>query len=325
MKKIKVGIVGAAGYTGCELIRILEKHPGCELSWLMTGKTNAGKKLNAVFPHLRGMGDRTFFPLEPKGAREVDLAFMCMPHGLAVSLTPEFLDAGCRIIDLSADYRLKDPVTYEQWYDQKHDAPELLADAVYGLTELYRPQLTGARLVANPGCYPTVSILALAPLLKEGLIALDAIAIDAKSGVSGAGRGLTLGTHFTECNEDFLAYKPMQHRHIPEIEQELSILAGESISVSFVPHLVPMIRGMLATVYCRPTGDVHDQELQALYNNFYQDEPFVRILEQGDLPRTKNLFLGQRTRRPRYTLCLRDEPVQIVTQIERDIPLIVNP
>ncbi len=290
MKKIKVGITGAAGYTGCELIRLLEKHPRVELCWLMTGKTNQGKTLKEVFPHLRGLGDRTFSAMDPKDPQGADLVFMAMPHGLSVSVVPAFLEAGARVVDLSADYRLKDPSLYGEWYQMEHAAPQLLEEAVYGLTELYRSHLPGARLVANPGCYPTVSILALAPLLMKGLVQLDSIVIDAKSGVSGAGRGLSMVTHFSECNEDFLAYKPMEHRHIPEIEQELSLLAGEKVAVRFVPHLVPMIRGMLATVYCKPSKELKGKDPQEVYKAFYEGEPFVRVLEPGELPRTKDVW-----------------------------------
>ncbi len=289
MKKIKVGIAGAAGYTGCELIRLLEMHPRAELCWLMAGKTNSGKSVTEVFPHLRGVREDLFSPLDPNRAEGVDLVFMAVPHGLAAAVIPEFLAAGSRVIDLSADCRLKDAGVYREWYDKEHDAPELLHQAVYGLPELYRRHLADARLVANPGCYPTVSILSLAPLLAKGLVRLDSIVIDAKSGVSGAGRGLSLGTHYAECNEDFLAYKPVQHRHMPEIEQELSLLAGEKISICFVPHMVPMIRGMLVSVYCRPSGAVNGPELQSLYETFYGNEPFVQVLGPDELPRTKDV------------------------------------
>jgi N-acetyl-gamma-glutamyl-phosphate reductase len=256
----------------------------------MTGKTNEGKRLHEVFPHLRGVPERVFQPLEPASARDVDLVFLATPHGVAVSILPEFLEAGCRVIDVSADYRLKDPTAYQAWYDKEHTAPALLAEAIYGLTELYRPELRGARIVANPGCYPTVSILALAPVLKEGLVQLDSIVIDAKSGVSGAGRSLHLRTHFSEATEDLQAYNPAVHRHIPEIEQEASLLAGEKTRVTFVPHLVPMVRGMLATVYCKPAGKVNTKGLESVYRAFYEEEPFVDVLTDGELPRTKNVW-----------------------------------
>jgi len=287
MKTIRVGIAGAAGYTGCELIRLLETHPRAEIAWLMTGETHRGKLVGEVFPQLRGVRDEVFLALDPAAAAGVDLVFLAMPHGLAAALIGPFRRAGARVIDLSADCRLKDPAVYRQWYDREHDAPALLAEAVYGLPELYRKHLAGAGLVANPGCYPTVSILCLAPLLAEGQVSTDTIVIDAKSGVSGAGRGLTPGTHYAECNEDLLAYKPAGHRHMPEIEQELSLLAGEAVSVCFVPHLVPMTRGMMATVYCRPTGRFRVPGLQELYEDFYRNEPFVHVLGPGELPRTK--------------------------------------
>ncbi len=292
MTRIKAGIVGAAGYAGCELIRLLEMHPHAEVAWLMTGKTHAGKTVGEVFPHLGVLQDRTFLSMDTAEVEGVDVVFLAVPHGVAVSIVPEFLERGCRVIDLSADYRLKDASTYEAWYGKRHTAPELLAEAVYGLTELYRAELGGARLVANPGCYPTVSILALAPLLKEGLAAPDGIVIDAKSGISGAGRTPSLRTHYAEGNEDFQAYNPARHRHIPEIEQELARLAGRPVSTCFVPHLVPMTRGMLATVYCRPAARVEAGELTALYRDFYRDEPFVRVLEGEALPRTKDVWGG---------------------------------
>lgn len=290
MKKVKVGIAGAAGYTGCELVRLLAIHPHAEISWLMTGKTHEGKRLHEVFPHLRGLPERVFEPLDPASARGVDLVFLATPHGVALSIVPEFLRSGCRVIDVSADYRLKDPRTYEAWYEKKHTAPELLEEAVYGLTELYRSELPGARIVANPGCYPTASILALAPILKEGLVQLDSIVIDAKSGVSGAGRSLSLRTHFSESTEDLQAYSPARHRHVPEIEQEVSRLAGAKTSVTFVPHLIPMVRGMLATVYCKPLGKIDTEQLESLYRTFYEGEPFLEVLSGGELPRTKNVW-----------------------------------
>ena len=287
METIRVGIAGAAGYTGCELIRLLEMHPRVELVWLMTGETHQGRPVAEVFAQLRGVRDDVFLPLDPGAAAGVDLVFLAMPHGLSAARIPPFRRAGARVIDLSADCRLKDPAVYRKWYDKEHEAPELLAEAVYGLPELNRRHLAGAALVANPGCYSTVSLLCLAPLVARGRVRTDTIVIDAKSGVSGAGRGLTLGTHYAECNEDFLAYKPAGHRHMPEIEQELSLLAGEAVSVCFVPHLVPMTRGMMATVYGRPAGPVRGQELQVLYEDFYRNEPFVHVLGPGELPRTK--------------------------------------
>ncbi len=290
MKKVKVGIAGAAGYTGCELIRLLALHPQAEIIWLMTGKTNEGRRLHEVFPHLRGLPERVFQPLDAGAAGDADLAFMATPHGVAVSIVPEFLEAGCRVIDVSADYRLKDPKVYEEWYEKRHTAPDLLEEAVYGLTELYRSRLPGARIVANPGCYPTASILALAPILREGVARPDSIVIDAKSGVSGAGRSLNLRTHFSETTEDLQAYSPARHRHIPEIEQEFSLLSGRKTPVTFVPHLIPMIRGMLVTAYCKPVREVDTSELTELYRGFYDQEPFVTVLAEDELPRTKDVW-----------------------------------
>lgn len=291
MGKIRVGIAGAAGYTGCELIRLLTMHPRADIRWMSTGPTHAGRKLHEVFPHLRALPDRTFLPLRAALEEEpVDAVFFALPHGEAMALAPAFLKQGTRVIDIGADFRLRDPRVFERWYEKTHTAPELLGEAVYGLTELNRSQISKARLVANPGCYPTVSLLCLAPLVRSGRIDPRSIVIDAKSGVSGAGRGLTLKTHYAECDEDLQAYSPLVHRHLPEIEQELSRLAGSEACVSFVPHLVPMIRGMLAVAYGRWTSVVDPQELQGLYEGFYRGEPFVQVLPPGVLPRTKDVW-----------------------------------
>lgn len=291
MDKIRVGIAGAAGYTGCELIRLLAAHPQADVRWLSTGPTHAGKRLHEVFPHLRVLPDRTFLPLAAALQEEdVDAVFFALPHGEAMALAPAFLERGARVIDIGADFRLRDPGLFERWYEKPHAAPALLPEAVYGLTEINRSQIVGARLVANPGCYPTVSLLCLAPLVRSRGIDVRSIVIDAKSGVSGAGRGLTLKTHYAECDEDLQAYSPLVHRHLPEIEQELSRLAGSEACVSFVPHLVPMIRGMLAAVYTRVISDLDPEEVQALYEDFYKGEPFVQVLPLGALPRTKDVW-----------------------------------
>jgi N-acetyl-gamma-glutamyl-phosphate reductase len=290
MNKIRVGIAGAAGYTGCELIRLIERHPHAEICWLMTGPTHAGKGLRAVFPHLRAVHDRPLLPLKTLGVEKADVVFFALPHGEAMALVPEFLAAGTRVIDIGADFRLKNPGLFEKWYEKPHASPQLLSEAVYGLTELHREEIRTARLVANPGCYPTVSILCLAPLLREGGLDCRSLVIDAKSGVSGAGRGLSLKTHYAECDEDLQAYSPLVHRHLPEIEQELTFLAGQTVTVVFVPHLVPMIRGMLATVYACSSGKERPESLQDQYEAFYRDEPFVQVLDPGELPRTKDVW-----------------------------------
>ena len=293
MNKIRVGIAGAAGYTGCELIRLIDRHPAAEICWLMTGPTHAGKRLWEVFPHLRAVPDRTFLPLKTAGVDSVEVVFLALPHGEAMALAPGFLEAGTRVMDIGADFRLKDPAVFTKWYEKPHTSPQLLREAVYGLTELHRDEIRTARLVANPGCYPTVSILCLAPLIREGLLEGQSIVIDAKSGASGAGRGLSLRTHYAECDEDLQAYSPLLHRHLPEIEQELTLLGGQAVAVAFVPHLVPMIRGMLATVYAGLSGKGGSsslQDLQGLYEAFYRDEPFVQVLGPEELPRSKNVW-----------------------------------
>jgi N-acetyl-gamma-glutamyl-phosphate reductase len=290
MEKIKVGVAGAGGYAGIELVRLLLMHPGSELQWVMSEPSHEGVPLSRLFPHLKGSTDLVCKKFDPALSEGVELVFLAMPHGLAIKTVPEFLKTGCRVSDISADYRLRDPEVFQQWYKVEHTSPELLGEVVYGLTELYRGQLPGARLVANPGCYPTVSILSLAPLLREGWIDPDSIVIDAKSGVSGAGRGLTLVTHYPECNEDVRAYSPGVHRHAPEIDQELTRLAGKKTCVLFVPHLMPMTRGMLASIYAVAAKSVGTKELVELYRSFYKDEPFIRVLEEGELPSTKHVW-----------------------------------
>ena len=290
MEHITVGVAGAGGYAGIELVRLLLRHPYVSLAWVMTGPAHEGLPLTKLYPHLKGFTELVCKKFDPVLAEDVDLVFLAMPHGIALRTVPDFLERGCRVIDISADYRLRDPEVFQRWYNVAHTSSGLLGQAVYGLTELYRKDLPGCRLVANPGCYPTVSILCLAPLVKAGLIDYDSIIIDAKSGVSGAGRGLSLVTHYPECNEDIRAYSPGTHRHAPEIDQELSRLCGERICVLFVPHLAPMTRGMLATIYARPRKPASTRELLGVYRDFYGHEPFVRILDEEDLPSTKHVW-----------------------------------
>ncbi len=290
MEAIHVGIAGAGGYAGIELVRLLLQHPKVSVSWVMSEPAHEGVPLTRLYPHLKGRTDLVCKRFDPHLGEDVDLVFLAMPHGLALKTAPQFLERGCRVIDISADYRLRDAEVFQAWYKVSHVSPEWLEHAVYGLTELYHRELPGAKLVANPGCYPTVSILSLAPLVKEGLVKFDSVVIDAKSGVSGAGRGLTLGTHYAECNEDIRAYSPGTHRHAPEIDQELSRLAGERICVVFVPHLVPMTRGMLATIYAKPATGLTTVELIGLFKDFYVQEPFIRILDEAELPSTKHVW-----------------------------------
>lgn len=283
---LKAAVVGASGYTGVELIRILHNHPEVAVT-SVTSEQSAGKRLSDVFPSLRGRYDTILEPLVPERiAEKVDIIFTALPHKAAMEVVPAFLATGKIVIDLSADYRLHDPEIYAAWYDQ-HLNPELLSEAVYGLPELRREAIAAARLVANPGCYPTSIILGLMPLLQEGLIDTASIIADAKSGVSGAGRGAKVDSLYCEVNEGFKAYGVGGvHRHIPEIEQELSLLAGKKTIISFTPHLVPMDRGILSTIYAVPVNSITATDLHALYEERYDGEAFVRILAQGEFPST---------------------------------------
>lgn len=281
---IRVGIAGASGYTGFELVRILSGHPEVEIK-VITSRAQAGHRLDEHYPALRRHCDLTFQEPDPDTlASGTDLVFTALPHQAAMDLVPELLNRGVKVVDLSADYRFRDASVYEAWY-QPHKTPELLAQAVYGLPELYRDRIATARLVGNPGCYPTSVILAAAPLLANKLIDPATLIADSKSGVSGAGRGASLSTHFCEVNEGFKAYKVGgQHRHMPEIEQELSLVAARPVRISFTPHLVPMSRGILSTVYAGLKTGVTAEKLDEIYESFYRSAPFVRLCTQGELP-----------------------------------------
>ncbi len=288
MNKTRVGIINVTGYAGVELARLLYQHPEVELTSI-TGRSAAGQKLGKVFPHLTSLG----LTIEAE-LGDVDLAFSAMPHQESAKEVIPLLDRGIKVVDISADFRLKDAAEYQSWYGFTHPAPQLLKQAVYGLTELYRPQVASAQLVANPGCYPTGAILALAPVVKENLIEADII-IDSKSGISGAGRTLSRQAHYSEANEDVTAYALDGHRHLPEIVQELGLLyPGHLPSVTFVPHLIPMTRGILTTGYASlasgkvVAGEKGKAELRQLYLDFYKDEPFVKIVESP--PHTKHTW-----------------------------------
>jgi len=283
---MKVGIINVTGYTGVELARLLFQHPLVKLT-SVTGRSAAGQKLGKVFPHLAGL-DLT---IEAE-LGEVELVFSAMPHKESAKEVIPLLKQGIKVVDISADFRLKDASEYQSWYGFSHPAPQWLTKAVYGLPELYRSQIVSAQLVANPGCYPTAAILALAPAVKAKLVEPD-IVIDSKSGVSGAGRTLSLQTHFSEANEDVSAYALEGHRHLPEITQELKKLSGgKPLSVTFVPHLVPMTRGILTTCYAPlasgkiAAGKKGEKQLKELYQDFYKDEPFVRVVDSP--PHTKH-------------------------------------
>jgi len=283
---LNVAIVGASGYTGLELIRILHCHSEVAVTCL-TSEQSAGRRISEVFPTLRGRCDLVLENLEPvRVAEKADVIFTALPHKAAMEVVPTFLKLGKTVIDLSADYRLSDPEVYGAWYE-KHLNPANLKKAVYGLPEIRRARIRGARLVANPGCYPTSIILGLAPLLKKGVVDPRSIIADSASGVSGAGRSAKVDSLYCEVNEGFKAYGVAgAHRHTPEIEQELSLLAGADLKITFTPHLVPMDRGILSTMYATPAKAVTTEKLVALYQEFYSGEPFVRVLPQGSLPST---------------------------------------
>jgi N-acetyl-gamma-glutamyl-phosphate reductase len=283
---IRVAIIGATGYTALELVKILLRHPEVEITAL-TSRNEGNPHVASVHPQLAGRIDLQMAELAPAElASRADVAFSCLPHGVTAPLVPKLLDVGLRVIDLSADYRLNTAESYAEWYGHKHPDPERLGKVAYGLPELFREQIRGATLIANPGCYPTAAILALAPLIKTGLVAPSEIIVDAKSGVSGAGRTLTLTTHFAECNESISAYNIGRHRHTPEIDQVLSTASGQSVEVIFTPHLVPMDRGILATCYARPLGELGEEKVLATIREFYSHEPFVRVVNH--LPGTKD-------------------------------------
>lgn len=282
----KIGIVGATGYTGVELLRLLSKHPDVEISYV-TSRSNAGTRVDAMFPNLRGYIDIQFSDPSTDALAECDLVFFATPNGIAMNHVPELLKAQTKVIDLAADFRIKDVSVWSKWYGMTHACPELLDEAVYGLPEINREQLKTANLVANPGCYPTSVILGLMPLLESKLLDLDNIIADTKSGVSGAGKQANVGTLFSEMGESFKAYGVAGHRHQPEIAQILGQISGQSVDLTFVPHLLPIIRGIHATIYSRTESDA--MTMQALYEKRYANEPFVDVLPQGSHPETRNV------------------------------------
>ena len=276
---MRVGIVGASGYTGAELMRLAASHPEMEVV-LATGDTQAGTAVADLYPSLRPVyGDMAFAPYTPEAVEGLDVVFCGLPHGASQAIVPEVKDRVKWVLDLSADFRLKDPAAYPQWYGAEHTAPELLADFAYGLPELFRDDIVGASGVAVPGCYPTAASLALAPLARSGMVETTGIVVDAASGVSGAGRALKHTSHFCTVDEDFAAYGLLDHRHTPEMEQVLGA------QVLFTPHLAPMTRGILATCYARPTSPTTTDEVLATLADFYAEEPFVQVIEAA--PTTK--------------------------------------
>ncbi len=283
---IKVGIVGGTGYTGVELLRLLAVHPQVELR-IITSRSEAGTAVSEMFPNLRDHVDLAFSEPDPVALRDCDVVFFATPNGTAMTQARDLLAEGVRIIDLAADFRLKDPLVWEQWYGVPHACPELLEGAVYGLPEVHRERLRDARLVANPGCYPTAVTLGFLPLIENGLVDTQRLIADAKSGVSGAGRKAAAGMLLCEASESFKAYGVPGHRHLPEIRQNLAQAAGAAVGLTFVPHLTPMIRGIHATLYATLRDPSID--LQAVYARRYAGEPFVDVLSAGSHPETRSV------------------------------------
>lgn len=286
---LKIGIVGGTGYTGVELIRLLVPHPRAQIQ-LITSRTEAGTKVADMFPNLRGHVDLAFTLPTLDTLAECEVLFFATPNGTAMQMVPELLNAGVKVIDLAADFRLKDPVLWQDWYGMPHQCPELLAEAVYGLPELNRTAIAKARLIANPGCYPTAIVLGFIPLLKAGLIDAQQLIADAKSGVSGAGRQAKLPLLLGEVSENFKAYGVSGHRHLPEICQTLNTLTTNPVALTFVPHLLPTIRGIHATLYAPlRQRDVDLVDLQTLFTDHYQQEPFVEVLPADIHPETRSV------------------------------------
>ncbi len=282
----KIAILGATGYTALELVKILLRHPEAEIE-AVTSRQEGQPPIAMIHPSLTGRLDLRLEDLSPaEVAARAECVFSCLPHGASAAVIPYMLDAGLRVVDFSADYRLNDAEVYAQWYNQKHADPGRLGKVVYGLPELFRSEIAASQLVANPGCYSTSAILALAPLLKAGLIDPKSIIIDSKSGVSGAGRTPKMTTHYPECNESISAYNVGRHRHTPEIEQILGAAAGTAVEVIFTPHLVPMDRGILTTTYSQPVQEISEEKAMQTMRDFYDDEPFVRVVDH--FPGTKD-------------------------------------
>ena len=280
---INVGIVGATGYTGIELIRLIAGHPETQLS-IITSRQHGGTPITDLYPALSGITDCVLEPFSlERVCEKADYVFMALPHKMPMEIVPGLMENNKKVVDLSADFRFQNVQTYETFY-QPHTAGNLAAQSVYGLCELYREKIQQASLIGNPGCYPTSILLPLIPLIREKLIVPTSIISDSKSGVSGAGKGVSLGTHFCEVNESFKAYKVTEHRHTPEIEEVLSLEAGETVHLTFTPHLVPLTRGMLSTIYAEPVEGVSEKRILDCLSDVYRDAPFVRVLGEKKVP-----------------------------------------
>ncbi|MBD8067559.1 N-acetyl-gamma-glutamyl-phosphate reductase [Bacillus sp. PS06] len=288
---MKVAIIGVTGYSGIELVRLLEQHPTVTIQSIHSS-SQAGTKLTEIYPHLGELIELSLSEIEPeKIAKEVDVVFLATPSGIASTLAIEFIDLNVKVIDLSGDFRLQDPNEYQTWYKKTPADASYLKKAVYGLSEWNKEDIAQANFISNPGCYPTATLLGLAPLITTGLVEESSIIIDAKSGVSGAGRSASLATHYTEINENLKIYKVNQHQHIPEIEQVLASWNGNMSSITFSTHLVPMTRGIMATIYANVKDkETTTEKLLDLYNQSYKGKPFVRIKQPGEFPYTKEVY-----------------------------------
>ncbi|MDY6987962.1 MAG: N-acetyl-gamma-glutamyl-phosphate reductase [Thermodesulfobacteriota bacterium] len=282
---VRAAVIGATGYAGAELVRILSGHPHVELS-MVTSRQHAGIRFSDVYPAMAGKVGLTCESFSQKAVCEAsDVVFTALPHKASMDVVPGLIDGGKKVVDLSADFRFKDPATYESWYEP-HQAKDLLRTAAYGLPEIYSDQIRGACLIGNPGCYPTSVLLPLLPLVKASFVDLENMVADSKSGTSGAGRSVSLATHFCEVNEGFKAYKVAEHRHNPEMNEVLSLFAGRTVHITFTPHLVPMTRGMLTTMYVGLKERIEPQEVASRFDSFYGEKPFVRLCRPGTFPNT---------------------------------------
>ncbi|PLT48448.1 N-acetyl-gamma-glutamyl-phosphate reductase [Paenibacillus pasadenensis] len=287
--KTRAAIVGSTGYGGVELIRLLHGHPHAEVTSVISS-SSAGEPIAAGYPHLSGIRTELLDDVDPAAIRaKADVVFLATPAGVASKLVPQLLEQGLKVIDLSGDFRLPQPDVYEQWYGKPAADPAYLEQAAFGLCEIYGDRVKGAPFISNPGCYPTATLLGLVPAIKAGWIDPDSIIVDAKSGVSGAGRGASLGTHYSELNENLKAYKINKHQHVPEIEMVLSDAAGRDVVTTFTTHLVPMTRGIMATMYAKLTEERSEADFIQLYEEFYAGRPFVRIRPAGQWPATKEV------------------------------------
>ena len=315
---ISVGIVGGTGYTGVELLRLLLRHPNAQVN-VLTSRTEAGRRVDDMFPSLRGHTDLCYSDLDIEQLKQCDVVFFATPHGVAMKHAADLVAANTKVIDLAADFRLQDLAQFEKWYGMSHACPDILKDSVYGLSELNREQIKTAQVIGNPGCYPTTVQLGLAPVLKsaEALVEPSSIIIDAKSGVSGAGRKASLGMIYSENADNFKAYGVAGHRHHPEIVEALEHISGQQgvfEHILFVPHLVPMIRGMLSTIYIDLTEAGQNADLQALYEAFYANEAFVDVMPAGSSPETRSVRGANQLRIALY----RPQPKKLVILVAQD-------